>query len=73
LIDVVTPSTFAVTSFDPAMVPRVHVAVASPVELDVAIPGVAEPLPRVTVKRIFAPWTGLPSASSALTVTPPVT
>jgi len=69
----VTPSTVAVTSFCPMIVPSVHVAVACPCPSVTATRGIVTPLPRVTASATVAPDTGRPAASLTLTTIPPGT
>jgi hypothetical protein len=58
----------AVTVFAPAVVPRVRVAEASPVEVVITLVGLSVPPPAVTAKVTVVPETGLPLASVTLTV-----
>jgi hypothetical protein len=58
LIDVTTPSTLAVTSFCPMIVPSDQAAVACPLASVTATRGMVTPLPSVTASATVAPTTG---------------
>ncbi len=65
------PLTLAVISLSPAIVPRVHAAVACPFDSVVAMRGLVEPLPPVTANATDAPATARPDASVTVTTSPP--
>jgi hypothetical protein len=65
------PLTLAVIALSPAIVPKVHAAVACPFDPVVAMRGFVEPLPPVTAKATDAPATARPDASVTVTTSPP--